>query len=203
MVGISTGNKDIDEFLKEYSLITTIYGQASTGKTTLAMLAVINQTKQKKKVIFVDTENGFSLERLKQLTPDFKDILKNIILVKPKTFEEQEKVILNLPKASLIIIDTISQFYRMKLKEDNYLTNKSLDKQLRKLKEISKEIPVIINNQVYSDINGNVNIVGGDMLRNWSDTVIKLEKNPRKLKVEKPGKKEFLFEIKENGIIKK
>jgi len=203
MVGISTGNKDIDEFLKEYSLITTIYGQASTGKTTLAMLAVINQTKQKKKVIFVDTENGFSLERLKQLTPDFKDILKNIILVKPKTFEEQEKVILNLPKASLIIIDTISQFYRMKLKEDNYLTNKSLDKQLRKLKEISKEIPVIINNQVYSDINGNVNIVGGDMLRNWSDTVIKLEKNPRKLKIEKPEKKEFLFEIKENGIIKK
>ena len=203
MVGISTGNKDIDEFLKEYSLITTIYGQASTGKTTLAMLAAINQTKQKKKVIFVDTENGFSLERLKQLTRDFKDILKNIILVKPKTFEEQEKVILNLPKASLIIIDTISQFYRMKLKEDNYLTNKSLDKQLRKLKEISKEIPIIINNQVYSDINGNVNIVGGDMLRNWSDTIIKLEKNPRKLKVEKPEKKEFLFEIKEEGIIKK
>ena len=91
----------------------------------------------------------------------------------------------------------------MKLKENNYLTNKSLDRQLRKLKEISKEIPIIINNQVYSDVNGNVNIVGGDMLRNWSDTVIKLEKNPRKLKVEKPEKKEFLFEIKENGIIKK
>ena len=203
MVGISTGNKDIDEFLKEYSLITTIYGQASTGKTTLAMLAAINQTKQKKKVIFVDTENGFSLERLKQLTPDYKEILKNISVIRPRTFEEQEKVILNLPKASLIIIDTISQFYRMKLKEDNYLTNKSLDKQLRKLKEISKEIPIIINNQVYSDINGNVNIVGGDMLRNWSDTVIKLEKNPRKLKVEKPDKKEFLFEIEEEGIFKK
>lgn len=202
-MGISTGNKDIDGFLQGYNLITTIYGQASTGKTTLAMLAVINQTQQKKKVIFVDTENGFSLERLKQLTPNFKDILKNIILVRPKTFEEQEKVILNLPKASLIIIDTISQFYRMKLKEDNYLTNKSLDRQLRKLKEISKETPVIINNQVYSDINGNVNIVGGDMLKNWSDTVIKLEKNPRKLKVEKPEKREFLFEIKEEGLFKK
>ena len=200
---ISTGNKDIDEFLRGYSLITTIYGKSSTGKTTLAMLAAINQTQQKNKVIFVDTENGFSLERLKQLTPDFKDILKNIIIVRPKTFEEQEKVILNLPKASLIIIDTISQFYRIKLKEDNYLTNKSLDKQLRKLKEISKETPIIINNQVYSDINGNVKIVGGDMLRNWSDTVIKLEKNPRKLKVEKPEKKEFLFEIKEEGIFKK
>ena len=160
------------------------------------MLATINQTQQKNKVIFVDTENGFSLERLKQLTPYFKDILKNIIIVRPKTFEEQEKVILNLPKASLIIIDTISQFYRIKLKEDNYLTNKSLDKQLRKLKEISRETPIIINN-------GNINIVGGDMLRNWSDTIIKLEKNPRKLKVEKPEKKEFLFEIKEEGIFKK
>jgi len=41
------------------------------------------------------------------------------------------------------------------------------------------------------------------MLRNWSDTIIKLEKNPRKLKVEKPEKKEFLFEIKEEGIFKK
>lgn len=203
MLKISTGSKDLDNFLKGYSLITTIYGSAGTGKTTLAMLAAITQAKYNKKVIFIDTENGFSLERLKQLFPDYKEILKNIFVIRPKNFEDQEKLILNLPKnISLIIIDTMGYYYRMKVRENNYTTNKSLDKQLNKLKDLSKKTPILINNQVYSDTKGNINVIGGNMLRNWSDNIIKLEKEPRKLKLEKPESKEFLFEIKNNGVFK-
>lgn len=203
MIKISTGSEDLNNFLKGYNLITTIYGSAGTGKTTLAMLAAITQAKYNKKVIFIDTENGFSLERLKQLFPDYNEILKNIFVIRPKNFEDQEKIILNLPKnISLIIIDTIGSYYRMKVREDNYTTNKSLDKQLNKLKELSKKTPILINNQVYSDTKGNINVIGGNMLRNWSDNIIKLEKEPRKLKLEKPESKEFLFEIKNNGIYK-
>jgi ribonuclease J len=52
----------------------------------------------------------------------------------------QEKCILNLPdKVSLIIIDTISYFYREELKNNQYEINKSLDLQLQKLLELSKK----------------------------------------------------------------
>jgi len=51
----------------ERDIITTIYGPAGTGKTNFCMLVAISQAKKGNKVIFVDAEGGFSVERLKQI----------------------------------------------------------------------------------------------------------------------------------------
>src|SRR3989338_9986883 len=98
-----------------YHGITLIYGEASSGKTTLAKMAAIEYSKQGK-VIFLDTENGFNIERLKQLTNDFDNVIKKIILIKVRNFFYQHKAIKEISSVkgvSLIIVDTIGNFYRM------------------------------------------------------------------------------------------
>ena len=204
-MNISTGSKDLNHFLKGYpKLINLIYGEPSTGKTTLALQATISQAKNNKKVIYVDTENGFSIERLKQLHSRYNNFLQNILILKPKSFQEQEKYILNLPdKVSLIIIDTISYFYREELKNDPYKTNKSLDLQLQKLLELSKKnIPIIVTSQVYTNFKKEIIPCGNNLVKRFSKNIIKLEKDPRKIKSE-TNNKELLIEIKDKGIFKK
>jgi len=60
---ISSGSEIIDKLLDGgyNKVVTTIYGPAASGKTTMAMLAAIQQAEQGKKFVFVDTENGFSV----------------------------------------------------------------------------------------------------------------------------------------------
>lgn len=198
---LSTGSKDINELTKGYSMkeLNLIYGEPATGKTTLALLASIAQAQHNKKVIYIDTENGFSLERITQLNPKFKEFIHNIIVLKPKNFEEQEKFILNLPKnnIALIIIDTLGNFYRLKLKEDQYQANKSIDNQLKYLKYL--QIPTIVINQVYSKMDGTVNCVGGDMIRNLCKNQILLKKDPR---IIEHNQNQLKFKITNEGIEK-
>ena len=75
-----------------------------------------------------------------------------------------------------------------------------LAKQLLILKNIAKNIPVIITSQVYSGFENNIMPVGRDVLIGLSDTLIKLEKNPRKIIMKKPENKEIKFEIVNEGI---
>jgi len=198
--------KDLDEFFN-YNTSIMIYGEATTGKTTCCLLTAIEYTK-KGKVIFLDTENSFSIERIKQLCPNYKSRLNNILLFKINNFDEQRKQfnklkeIVKSSKAKLVIIDTIGMHYRIVLKKDPYSINKEMDRQLRILNEISKEIPVLITNQVYHTFDGEIKMVGGNMLRNWSKCLIKLQKNPRKIILQKPEKKEMFFKMIERGIIK-
>jgi DNA repair protein RadB len=215
---MSSGCEVVDGLIKGYQpVINIIYGPAASGKTTLAMLAAIEQARKGKKIIFIDTEKGFSVERLKQLCgDDFDDVLHNIILFRVNSFAEQaEKVskikeLIKTGKISLIIVDTIGIYYRLKLKEDAYKANKAIDLQLSTLAEISRQgIPVILTEQVYDNLkNGQIAVVGGEMLKNWSKCLIELEKdNSRRwILVRKPeehkGKKQS-FEIKEKGIFKK
>ena len=69
---IPSGSKILDKMLNggyEKDIITTIYGPAGSGKTILCLLCSVNMTRNNKKVIYVDTENNFSIERLKQIAP--------------------------------------------------------------------------------------------------------------------------------------
>jgi len=176
--------------------ITCIYGEGASGKTTLAKIAAIKFAKGGK-VVFIDSENGFNLERFKQLGGE--KCLENIFILKPKNLEEQEIQIKNLLKIrdlKLVIIDTIGHFYRI---EDKKRANISMHIQFNILSEISNKIPIILTNQIYS-YNEEDKMVGGNMFKNWSKKVIKLEKDPRKIILEKPSNKQIYFEIVKEGI---
>jgi len=62
-------NSPMDKLLNggiERDAITNIYGPAGSGKTNIALAATII-TSGEKKVIYMDTEGSFSLERFRQL----------------------------------------------------------------------------------------------------------------------------------------
>lgn len=217
---ISTGSF-LDEFLEggyEKDVITTVYGPAGSGKTLLCMLAAVSVLKSGKKVIYIDTEGGFSIDRFRQVG-DIK-LFDDILFLKPCDFEEQKKSFEKLKelvndKIGLVVVDTISMLYRLEMGKSNdvYSVNKELGRQIGYLSEIArrKNIPVLITNQVYADFNSfnnSVNLVGGDIIKYGSKCLIELRKAraSNRLTVLKKHRsikeeKEINFQIIDKGII--
>lgn len=177
--------------------INLVYGESATGKTTLAIQESLKEAKENKKIAFVDTENSFSIERIKQMNGNYFELIKKIFLFHPKSFVEQHELIKKLNGFDLIVVDTIGNHYRIDIKNNLYETNARLDKQLNRLKEL--KCKVLITNQVYFDIYKNRNRnVGDNILVKHVDNIIKLEKNPRKLIT---GRKNFNFKIDDSGLV--
>jgi DNA repair protein RadB len=237
---ISSGSYILNIFLHggyETDIITTLYGPGGSGKSNLAIILATSQSKKQNKVIFIDTEGGFSTERFKQIHSGEKEQiendLQNIFLLKPTSFEEQEKAFQQMLKyvkqetISLIIIDSIAMLYRLELgtaiqsndQEKISNINRNLANQLRTLNEIARKqnIPIIITNQVYSTFTQNqeeqnlekqVSMVGGDLLKYWSKCLIEIKNynNKRKIVLKKHRslpEKELPFEITNSGIRKR
>ena len=196
MERVSAGSYDLNKWLRggyDKDIITTFYGGPGTGKTNFSLLVAVSQAKRGKKVIFVDTEGGFSSERVKQIIlagnngKSYKDILENIFILKPTNFEEQKKSFSQLSKylkeqISLIVVDGMTMLYRLEFADarkkeiaDIQAVNSELTKQMSQLAEISrkKNIPIIVTNQVYNWDN-ETKMVGGDILKYWSKCLIEL-----------------------------
>jgi len=124
---ISTGSFDFNDFLGggyERDVITMIAGSPGSGKTNLSLLVACSQANLDKKVIFVDSEGGFSVERVKQIVGEsFEKILEKIFLLEPTNFEEQKECFKKLNDkikkghADLIVIDGMAMLYRLEMGE--------------------------------------------------------------------------------------
>jgi len=211
---ISAGSYDLNTWLfggYEQDIISMIAGPPGSGKTNFVLLAACSQARKNKKVIFIDTEGGFSVDRVKQIVSkeSLDEILKNLLILSPTSFSEQVRVFQNLlsqikkEQVGLIIVDGMAMLYRLELgdaikdqdSDKIRQVNREVAKQMRTLAEIARKqhIPVIITNQVYSEfvsredfekgIKGEVNIVGGDLFRYWSKCILRLENNDGKRKV--------------------
>tara|TARA_Y100000310_G_C20646742_1_gene797087 strand:+ start:1379 stop:2080 length:702 start_codon:yes stop_codon:yes gene_type:complete len=230
MVKISAGAYDLNKWLfggYETDIVSVIYGGSGTGKTNFCLLAAVSQAKKGKKVIFIDTEGGFSIERIKQLTGEgeVEKVLKNILLLKPTNFDEQKdsfkELLKNLREDSkdnigLIVVDGITILYRLAFavareKGENEVQkiNSTLVEQMRTLAEIArkKEIPVIVTNQVYN-WEEESKMVGGDIMKYWSKCHIELlrEKGRRSAFLRKHRslpEKEMVFQITSSGVRKR
>ena len=206
MEKISAGDYELNKFLHggyEKDIITTLYGPGGSGKTNICLLAAVSRASKGEKVIFIDTEGGFSSERVYQILEKNKELLdktlQNIFILKPTSFKEQEQAFETLLKQiktgniSLIIIDSIAMLYRLELgdaiksqeSEQIQAVNRKLANQLRVLNEIARKqnIPVLITNQVYASFirderdyqERQVSMVGGDLLKYWSKCLIELK----------------------------
>ena len=177
--------------------INLVYGESATGKTTLAMQESLKEAKENRKIAYIDTENSFSIERIKQMNEDYNELIKKIFLFQPKSFVEQHELIKKIGRFDFIVIDTIGNHYRIDVKNNLYKANARLNKQLNTLKELNCK--VLITNQVYFDINKNRNRnVGDNILVKYVDNIIKLEKNPRILITKK---EKLNFKIDDSGLV--
>ncbi|ASJ14923.1 DNA repair and recombination protein RadB [Thermococcus radiotolerans] len=157
---LTTGVKSLDELLGggiAEEVLTQIYGSFATGKTTLAVQVGLLSPG---KVAYVDTEGGFSPERLSQMAEvrglDPEEALQRFILFTPSDFKEQRRTIGSLKKIvddsfSLVVVDSITAHYRVEEHRRNLTVE--LGKQLQVLLWIARRnrIPVIVINQVHFD----------------------------------------------------
>ena len=203
MAKVSAGSYDLNVWLKggyDSDIITTFYGGPGAGKTNFCMIAAVSQAKKGNKVIFIDTEGGFSSERLKQLIASrttngngekkelsADEVLGNILVLKPTNFKEQQQAFDQLLKyikdqVSLIVVDGMTMLYRLdfadaRAKElaDVQEVNAALTKQMRLLVEIARKhsIPVLVTNQVYNWENEQ-RMVAGDIIKYWSKCLIEV-----------------------------
>ncbi|MBR9683499.1 DNA repair and recombination protein RadB [Candidatus Woesearchaeota archaeon] len=217
---VSSGINFLDNLLGggyDRDIVTTVYGSSGAGKTNLCLLAMVRMAGTGKKVIFIDTEGGIAVERVKQITKHYQDVLKRVIFFQPVNFKEQKETFESLKKLidekiGLIVVDSIAMLYRLELgkKEDVYEVNSALAKQIACLTEITRrwKIPVLITNQVYANFENKnqVKMVGGDLLKYGSKCLIELVNfnNSRGLVLRKhrslPEGLECKFKITEKGM---
>lgn len=216
-----TGTPVFDALLSGYEggVLTALYGPAGTGKTTICLLAAIAAIRKGKKVIFVDTEGGFSTVRFQQLLQSEakEQYLEKIFLLKPMTFGDQTKTIARLrevvnEKIGLIIVDSVSSLYRVEIAKHEGVKaiNADLGLQLYYLSAIARKytIPVLVTSQVYADFEerDKVRMVGGDIMKYGAKCLLEIEKykTVRKATVIKhrslPEYRSVIFEITESGF---
>jgi DNA repair protein RadB len=177
----------------ENKTLTTIFGPAGSGKTNIVLLASREILKKGKKVIFIDTENSFSVERFRQIGGLCDDFYDKMIILRPMDFSEQKEIITHLKDivdkdVGLVVVDSIAMLYRLEMgkQQDVYLLNREFSIQVSHLIDIAirNNIPLLVTNQVYADFEqkDKVNMVGGDLLRYSSKCLIELKSGHRGLR---------------------
>ena len=218
-------NSSLDTLLGggfEKGTITQIFGPPSSGKSNITMTLAVNVAKNNKKVIYMDTEGGISIDRVKQIAgPDFSKVANNIIVLEPTNFLEQNDNLKSIDfwlkknhaDVDLIILDSAVAVYRVDDMKSSKL-NKELGKQMGMLSKIARQydVAVVVTNQIYSSIdeegNNDIKAVGGTILQYWSKVIIQLERgdeiNQRVATLIRhrsiPEGKKAMFIISSNGI---
>ena len=169
----------------EAGIITQIYGESGTGKSNIAMQLAVQAVSRGLRVIFIDTE-GFSGERFKQIAgPGAEEMAKKIMVFEPMSLEQQAIAIRESSRIAgkdlgLVILDSATSLYRVLLEaEDNRTIRRTLNLQLGELQEMARRhrIPVVITNQVYTDIESKIlRPLGGKGLEHMCKAIILLEK---------------------------
>ena len=186
-------NSPLDDLLEggfERGTITQIFGSPSSGKSNVTLTLAVNVAKTGKKVVYMDTEGGISIDRIKQISGyDFPNVANNIIVFEPTNFLEQTENLRSIDfwlrkhheEVDLIVLDSAVALYRVDDMK-SYKLSKELRKQIQLLSTIARkyDIAVVITNQIYNafDDEGNneVKAVGGDIIAYISKVIIKLER---------------------------
>ena len=168
--------------------VSLVYGEAETGKTSLAVQCAVNCARRGIKSLFIDTDGTFSYERLSQIAEyDYEKISPLMIIMRPTTFQEQARAIDRLEKVitrkfGLIIVDTVTSLYRVELGDpkETYAANRELNRQLAVLTQIVKTcgVAALIISQVRSVPLGEtieMEPVATRVLNYWSEVVLDMK----------------------------
>jgi len=178
--------------------VSLIYGEAETGKTSLAIQCAVNCARRGKKTLIIDTDGTFSYERLSQIAKyDYDKISPLMIIVRPTTFREQSTAIDQIEKIvnnrfGLIVVDTVTSLYRVEFDEpeEAYPANRELNRQMAVLTQVAKTrgVAVLVISQVRSVPTGETvetKPVAMRVVNYWSEIVLdmKLTGQTRVIKV--------------------
>jgi len=218
VITIKFGGNPLDQLIDGVpeGVITQIYGEHATGKTTICLMCCKYSLLRGKKSVFIDTEGGFSPKRLSLMGVKNLD---DIIVFQPRDFAAQEESLVKLERImstriGFVCVDSLVSLYRLEGYDHKKRTEllRQLGNDLLILSRIARDfnIPLIITNQVYDDVTGGKEKipVGGDVLKYWSKLIVKLEKDEeikrKATLIRHPYKKEdesTYYDIGDPGII--
>uniref|UniRef100_A0A0R3RQQ7 Meiotic recombination protein DMC1/LIM15 homolog n=1 Tax=Elaeophora elaphi TaxID=1147741 RepID=A0A0R3RQQ7_9BILA len=215
---ISTGSRELDKLLGggiESQAITEVFGEFRTGKTQLShtlcvMSQIPNETSNFKggKVIYIDTENTFRPDRLRQINERFKmdeeAMLDNILYARAYTSDHQMELLdfvaakfhEELGVFKLLIVDSIMALFRVDYSGRGELAERQqkLAQMLSRLQKIAEEynVAVFVTNQMTADPGAGMTFqadpkkpVGGHILAHASTTRIMLKKGRGETRIAK------------------
>lgn len=215
---LPTGCEPIDTLLNggiEKGIITNVYGESGTGKTNFCIQIAARVAENGNTPVYIDTEGGFSPERFLQMSTE--EALDRLLYREASSFEEQIEVVkeleeLEIDDLGVIIVDSAVSLYRLNVNGENASeVNQKLSQQLSTLSKMAREynIPVVVTNQVYTSFDEeNMELVGRDVPRYWSKSLLKLSEKNDGTRVLEVGKHRSLpegisteFEIKDEGLV--
>ena len=181
--------------------IVVVYGEAGTGKTTLAIQTAIEAARRGSKVLYIDTDRSFTHQRFLQLAGEDSDtVSEQILLFFPDTFSAQTSLVESIENyltasTRLLVVDTITSLYRVSLgsAERTFGLNRELNRQLAYLSEaaLRRRLVVLLTSQVHARMDfpfGRIEPVARRTLAHWPRTIIRL-RNTRE-----QSKKEIIIE---------
>jgi len=191
----------LSEIIESPEGIISVWGDFGVGKTTFALQTAINTSNQGNNVIYIYSKPNFPSVRIGSILKDnLKKVLNNIVFIRTTDFTDLYNIIFNLEflildnlkeKAKsfgLIIIDSITDLYRLELtrekKEKNVSLNFQLNQILANLSYIFETygIEVLVVNELtrksYNDQTEEVQS-GGNVMDFWVSYSIKIERTER------------------------
>ncbi|XP_034414523.1 meiotic recombination protein DMC1/LIM15 homolog isoform X2 [Cyclopterus lumpus] len=214
---ITTGSQEFDKLLGggiESMAITEAFGEFRTGKTQLSHTFCVTAQLPGEdgysggKVIFIDTENTFRPDRLRDIADRFNvdhgAVLDNVLYARAYTSEHQMEL-LDFVAAKfheeggvfkLLIIDSIMALFRVDFSGRGELAERQqkLAQMLSRLQKISEEynVAVFITNQMTADPGAGMSFqadpkkpIGGHILAHASTTRISLRKGRAEMRIAK------------------
>jgi len=208
--------------------IFSVFGDFGVGKTTFALQTAINSAKLGKFIIYVYTKPKFPSEKVMLINKNSEDILDNILFIQTTNFDELNRIIFNFEflilkylnknktKLELIIIDSITNLYRLELskdkKEKNYNLNYKLNQILANLAYLNEiyNIEILVINETSRKTVDDLIIdiqSGGNVMKFWVNYNLKITKtnilNERKFfftNISENKTIEFFSNLRENGF---
>jgi len=216
--------KELEEYFKDLKPIegiVSVWGDFGVGKTTFALQTALNTAKKGDKIVYLYSKPHFPSEKvqmfLSDLTePEKEEILDNITFIQSTSLNDLNTIIFNLEflilsnleqkdeMLQLIIIDSLTDLYRIELyqekREKNVNLNYQLSQILANLFYINETyyIEVLITNELTKKTE-ELEILevpsGGNVMEYWTQYSLKIERteelNQRKIIMVKSGKEEL------------
>lgn len=182
---LKIGCQSLDDLLGggiESGIITKVFGEAGSGKTNLCLQAARECVALGKRVAYIDAE-GVSVERIRQICveQDYNNVLCNVLFFSPTSFDSQETMIhdaIDLKDIGLIVVDTITMFYRLNQENDQEGAIRSFIRQMTNLQVAAREknLFVLLAEQVYTNKDGEVKPFTNRETEHIAKTILKLER---------------------------
>jgi len=178
--------------------IISLWGDFGVGKTTLALQTANMYALNKKKVLYIYTKPNFPFKKISSVFEnDIEVVLENILFFYIISFDEifnfifnLEFVVLNDLKTKngtfkLIIIDSITDLYRLELNREkkgkNFIINYRLNQLLANLVNLNQkyEIGILMLNEISRRTQAGQTYeveTGGNVMQYWVTNSIKIER---------------------------